>query len=138
MANAQRSMRTSLGKVRGHGSGHGGTGHFIAQRVTAVALLFLAPWFVISIALSKEHGEMANPGYVAAIDFLAQPVNAIGVILLLAAGLYHMQIGMQEVVEDYIHKPVTKALLLMINALLCIAVGAGAVFAVLHVNFGAG
>ena len=132
------SMRSSLGKARGHGAGHGGTGHFIAQRVTAVALLFLAPWFMISVALSKEHGVAANAGYVAALDFLASPVNAVGVILFLIAGLYHMQIGMQEIVEDYIHKPVTKALLLVSNTLLCIAVGAGAVFAVLHISFGAG
>ena len=128
-----RAMRSSLGKVRGHGSGHGGTGHFIAQRVTAIALLILAPWFVITALLS-----MHNPGYVAALDFLSQPVNAVGVILFLGAGLYHMQLGMQEVVEDYIAKPLTKALLLTLNTLLCVAVAAGAVFAVLHVNFGAG
>src|SRR5689334_17316460 len=115
---ASPAMRSSLGKVRGHGSGHGGTGHFIAQRVTAIALLILGPWFVISFALSKPHGVAANAGYVAALDFLAQPINAVGVILLLVAGLYHMQIGMQEIVEDYIHKPVTKALLLVASTLL--------------------
>lgn len=127
------SMRTSLAKVRGHGSGHGGTGHFIAQRVSAIALLILAPWFVISAALS-----MSDPGYVAAIDFLSQPMNAVGAILFMIAALYHMQIGMQEVVEDYIARPVTKALLLTANTLLCIAVGAAAIFAVLRINLGAG
>lgn len=127
-----KSMRTPLGKVRGHGAGHGGTGHFIAQRVSAVALLLLAPWFIISAALS-----MPDAGYVSAIDFLTQPVNAVGVILLLIAALYHMQIGMQVIVEDYIHKPITKALLLVANTLLAIAVGAAAIFALLHVNFGA-
>ena len=127
-----KSMRTPLGKVRGHGSGHGGTNHFIGQRMSAVALLILGPWFVVSAALS-----MRDPGYVAAIDFLSQPVNAVGVILFVLAGLYHMQIGMQEIVEDYIHRPITKALLLIANALLCVVLGAASIFAILLVNFGA-
>ena len=126
-------MRTSLGKVRGHGAGHGGTGHFIAQRVSAVALLILAPWFAINAALS-----MHDAGYVAAIDLLGSPVNAVGAILLVVAALYHMQIGMQEVVEDYIQKHFTKAALLVANTLVCIALGVGAIYAVLHINFGAG
>jgi succinate dehydrogenase / fumarate reductase, membrane anchor subunit len=86
---------------------------------------------VISAALS-----MSDPGFVAAIDFLSQPVNAIGVILFAIASLYHMQIGMQEIVEDYIAKPFTKAALLVINTLFCIVLGAVAIFAVLNVNFG--
>lgn len=110
---------------------HGGTGAFVAQRVTSLALLVLAPWFAISAALS-----MSDTGYVAAIDFLSQPLNAIGVILFTIAALYHMQIGMQEIVEDYIHRPITKAALLVLNTLLCIALAAGAIFAVLNVNFG--
>ena len=133
------SMRTPLGKVRGHGAGRGGTGHFIGQRVSAVALLILAPWFVINAALTMKapHYPGANSGYAAAIDFLSEPVNAIGIILFVVAALYHMQIGMKEIVEDYIHKHVTKAALLVINAFLCIALGAAAIYAVLHVNFGA-
>jgi succinate dehydrogenase / fumarate reductase, membrane anchor subunit len=112
-------------------SGGHGTRPFIAQRVTSMALLVLAPWFAISAALS-----MSDTGYVAAIDFLSQPLNGVGVILFAVAALYHMQIGMQEIVEDYIHKPFTKAALLVINTLLCIAVGAGAIYAVLNINFG--
>jgi succinate dehydrogenase / fumarate reductase, membrane anchor subunit len=131
MAPAKAAMRTPLGKVRGHGAGHGGTGHFIAQRVSAVALLILAPWFAVTAALT-----MPDPGYVSAIDFLSQPLNAVGVILLLVAGLYHMRLGMQVIVEDYIQKPVAKALVLVGSALVIIALGAGAIFAVLNVNFG--
>src|SRR5215468_5996770 len=108
-----RSMRTALGRVRGSGAGHGGTGHFIAQRVTSIALLILGPWLIVSMALS-----MHDPGYVAAIDFLGAPLNAVGVILFMIAALYHMQIGMQEIVEDYIERPITKALLLTLNTLL--------------------
>jgi succinate dehydrogenase / fumarate reductase membrane anchor subunit len=123
-------MRSALGRVRGHGAGHGGTGHFIGQRFSALALLLLAPWFVVSAALS-----MPGPSYVAAIDFLSQPVNAVGVILLIGATIYHMRIGAQEIVEDYITKPLTKTLLLAVNTLLCIALAAAAVFAVLNINF---
>ena len=125
-------MRTPLGRVRAHGASGQGTGHFIAQRVSAIALLVLGLWFLISVVI-----EMRSPGYVSAIDFLSAPLNAVGVILLLIAGIYHMQIGMQAIIEDYIHKPVTRTILVLLNTLIPIALGAGAVFAVLIVNFGA-
>lgn len=127
---AKNSMRTPLGRVRHHGAGGGGTGHFIAVRVTSIALALLAPWFVVSAALSLQDG------YLGVIDYLTQPVNAVGVILLVAVSLYHMSVGMQEVILDYIHKPLSKMLLLLLNAFAPLALGAGAVFAVLMVNFG--
>ena len=125
-------MRTPLGRVRAHGASGQGTGHFIAQRVSAIALIALGLWFLIAIVI-----EMRSPGYVSAIDFLSTPLNAVGVILLIVAGIYHMQIGMQVIIEDYIHKPVTRTILVLLNTLIPIALGAGAVFAVLIVNFGA-
>ncbi len=124
-----QTMRTPLSKVRGHGAGHSGTGNFITQRVSAAALLILAPWFVVNVAMS-----MPDPGLVAALDFLANPINAVGVILLLIATLVHMRIGMQEIVEDYIHRPITKAALLTFNTLLVIVLGVGATFALLQIN----
>ena len=127
---SERSMRSALGRVRHHGAG-GGTEHFIGQRVSAIALMFLATWFVLSAALT-----MNAPSYRAAIDFITSPVNAVGVILLIAAALYHMRLGMQAIVEDYIHKPSTKIMLLLLNTLAPLALGAGAIFAVLLVNFG--
>lgn len=129
---SQRSMRTPLGRVRAHGASGQGTGQFIGQRVSAVALLFLGIWFLVAVVL-----EMHSPGFVSAIDFLSNPINAVGVVLLVVASLYHMRIGMREIIEDYIHKPSTKAVLLLLNTLVLIALGAGAVFAVLIVNFGA-
>jgi succinate dehydrogenase / fumarate reductase membrane anchor subunit len=124
-------MRTPLGRVRHHGAGGEGTAHFIALRVTSVALAILAPWFVVSAALS-----IRDASYLAAIDYLSNPVNAVGVILLATIGLYHMSIGMQEVILDYIARPLTKMLLLLVNAFVPLVLGAGAVFAVLLVNFG--
>ena len=131
MSGTKNSMRTPLGRVRNHGAGGEGTGHFIAQRATAIALCLLTPWFVVSAALSLKGGN-----YLGVIDFLTQPVNAVGVVLLIALGFYHMAIGMAEVIQDYIARPLTKMLLLWLNNFALLAIGAGAVFAVLMVNFG--
>ncbi len=117
-------------RSRTRAAGHG-AGHFIAQRATAIALMLLAPWFVISAAFLMREG-----GYIAAIDFLTDPLNAVGVILLLAAALYHMMLGMQEIILDYIHKSSTKMALLLLNTFVPLALGAGALFALLAVNFG--
>jgi len=124
-------MRTPLGRVRNHGASREGAGHFIAQRATSIALLILAPWFAISAALAIRNGT-----YVQAIDFLSQPLNAVGVILLVMVGLYHMSLGMQEVIVDYILKPSTKAVLLLLNVFVPVVLALGAIFAVLMVNFG--
>ena len=128
----QRAMRSALGRVRNHGAAGEGTGHFIAQRVSSIALAILAPWFAVSAALALRDGA-----YASVIDFLTYPVNAVGVVLLLVAGLWHMMLGMQEVIVDYIHKPSSKIVLLLLNAFVPLALGAGAVFAVLLINFGA-
>jgi succinate dehydrogenase / fumarate reductase membrane anchor subunit len=125
-------MRTPLGRVRAHGASGQGTGHFIGQRVSAVALLVLGLWFLVSVIL-----QMHGPGFVDSIDFLSSPLNAVGVILLVITAFYHMRLGMQVIIEDYILKPSTKAILLLLNTLVLVALGAGAIFAVLIVNFGA-
>jgi succinate dehydrogenase / fumarate reductase membrane anchor subunit len=128
---SERSMRTPLGRVRHHGASGEGTGHFIGQRVSAIALIVLATWFVLTAALS-----MKGPTYVAAIDLVSDPINAVGLALLICVALYHMRLGLQVVIEDYIQKPATKLILLLLNALVPLAIGAGALFALLAVNFG--
>jgi succinate dehydrogenase / fumarate reductase, membrane anchor subunit len=127
----ERSMRTPLGRVRHHGASREGTGHFIALRLTSVALIILAPWFAVSAALS-----IGDASYLATIDFISNPINAVGVILLVAIGLYHMSLGMQEVIVDYILKPSTKVILLFLNVAAPLVLAVGAIFAVLLVNFG--
>jgi succinate dehydrogenase / fumarate reductase membrane anchor subunit len=124
-------MRSPLGRVRHHGASGEGTDHFIAQRVSSVALAALAPWFTVSAALSMRDGA-----HLSVIDFLSQPVNAVGVILLVLVGLYHMSLGMQEVIVDYVLKSSTKMALLLLNAFIPFLLAIGAVFAVLSVNFG--
>ncbi|MGD9979002.1 MAG: succinate dehydrogenase, hydrophobic membrane anchor protein [Hyphomonadaceae bacterium] len=131
MSNSERSMRTPLGRVRHHGASREGTGHFIALRVTSIALIVLATWFAISAALS-----IRDASYLATIDFISNPLNAVGLILLVAIGLYHMSLGMQEVIVDYILKPSTKVILLFLNVAVPLVLAVGAIFAVLLVNFG--
>jgi succinate dehydrogenase / fumarate reductase membrane anchor subunit len=131
MSEAKRSMRSPLGRVRHHGASREGTGHFIAVRVTSIALAILAPWFAVSAALSIRDGS-----YLATIDFLSHPVNAVGVILLGAIGLYHMSLGMQEVIVDYILKPSTKVALLFLNLAIPLVLGVAAIFAVLLLSIG--
>lgn len=131
MSGPQNTMRTPLGRVRHHGASGEGTGHFIASRWTGIALAVLAPWFVVNAALS------IGPSYASVIDFLTDPVNAVGVILLVAVTFYHMALGMQEVIVDYILKPFTKIALMLLNGFGLTVLAAGAIFAVLLVNFGA-
>jgi succinate dehydrogenase / fumarate reductase membrane anchor subunit len=128
---APQTMRTALGRVRHHGAAAAGTGHFIAQRVSSLALILLASWFALAVAFTVD-----APTLEAARAFLAMPLNAVLVILLVVVGLYHMQLGMQEVILDYLEKPFGKYAALLLNGLVCVAFGVGAVFAVLMINFG--
>lgn len=92
-------LRTPLKTVRGLGSARGGTHHFIVQRITAVALVPLALWFVW-IALSLIHLD-----YAGARALIAHPCNALLLAAFVLAVFWHAQIGLQVVIEDYVHTP---------------------------------
>jgi succinate dehydrogenase / fumarate reductase membrane anchor subunit len=123
----KQSIRTPLGQVRGLGSARHGAGHFITQRVSAIALLFLVPWFLITL-IGAVRG-----GYDSALIYIADPFNAVLIILTVGAALYHMRLGMQVVVEDYILKNSTKTVLLILNTFICITLFAAAAYAVLKI-----
>jgi len=125
------SLRTPLGRVRGHGSAKAGTGHFIAQRVTAIALLLLAPYLVVAAALTMPQG------YEGAYGFIAQPWIAAPLLLAILVALYHMRIGMQVVIEDYIERPGTKAALLILNAFVAASFALAAGYAIIKLSLGA-
>ncbi|WP_395646890.1 succinate dehydrogenase, hydrophobic membrane anchor protein [Terricaulis sp.] len=131
MSAPERSMRTPLGRVRHNGAGREGTRHFIAMRVTSIALTFLAVWFTAAAVLA-----MRDTGYDSALAFIANPVNAVVAALLLVVGFYHMIIGMQEVILDYIGKPAMRIILLLLNSLIPMALAAAALYALLRLNFG--
>lgn len=97
MAAPKSSLRTPLGKVRGLGAAKRGTDHFIAQRLTALALVPLALWFVWAVAAH------AGADYAAAAAFLSHPVNAGLMLLFVLAGVWHFTLGLQVVIEDYVH-----------------------------------
>jgi succinate dehydrogenase / fumarate reductase membrane anchor subunit len=124
------SMRTPLGRVRGLGSAKSGTGHFWLQRVTAVANLLLAIVFIgVVIAL-------AGRPYPAAMALLARPGIAILMLLFVVSGAVHMRLGMQVIIEDYVHGEGLKILAVMANTFFAIAIGAACAFALLKISFG--
>jgi succinate dehydrogenase / fumarate reductase membrane anchor subunit len=125
-------FRTALGRARGLGSAKHGVGHFIGQRVSAVALVLLTLWGVAS-ALSVAAG-----GYDGARSWLGSPVNAALLGLLIIVGVYHAGLGMRTIIEDYIERPVTKAALLILNAFVGWGAAALGVVSILKVTFGAG
>ena len=124
------SLRSPLGRVRGLGSAKSGTEHFWIQRVTAIALIPLSLWFVYSII------SLAGGDYLGAVAWLRTPTTAVLMILLIVATFHHMQLGLQVVIEDYVHGEGIKiaSLLLMKGASLLLAVAAA--FSVLKVAFG--
>ncbi len=123
-------MRTPLGHVRGLGSARSGTGHFWLQRVTAVANVILATAFVV-IVLS-----LVGKPYSAAMALLSHPIVALLMLLFVVSGLIHMRLGMQTIIEDYVHGEGTKVLAVMANTFFTVAVGAASVFAILKIAFG--
>ncbi|GAA0597980.1 succinate dehydrogenase, hydrophobic membrane anchor protein [Paenochrobactrum glaciei] len=125
-----KDMRTPLGKVRGLGSAKEGTGHFWAQRMSAVALVPLVLFFV-GLLVSLNGAD-----YATVKATLGHPVIAIIMALFIATGAYHMRLGMQVVVEDYIHSEGMKIALVMLNTFFSFVIGFAAVFAVLKLSFG--
>ncbi len=123
--------RTPLNKVRGLGSAKDGTEHFWRQRLTALANIPLLLFF-IGFVVSMRGASQAE--VVAAV---AHPVTALILIAVLISGLIHMKLGMQVVIEDYVHGEGTKIICLLLNNLFAIAVGLAAVFAILKMSFGA-
>lgn len=123
------SMRTPLGQVRGLGSAKEGVHHFITQRVSAIALVFLIPWLIYSM-VSISQGESPQLRYEAAREFLASPWNAILTLTSIAAALYHMRLGVQVVIEDYVRKQSTKMILLLLNTFAAIGFFVITVYAV--------
>ena len=125
------NMRTPLKNVRHLGSAKEGADHFWLQRITAVANLFLAIgliWLLVTTA-GADHA--------AARAMLSHPLVALMLLLFVISGVIHMRLGMQAVIEDYIHGEGTKVFLLMLNTFFAITVGLACVYAVMKLSFGA-
>lgn len=124
--------RTPAAQVRGLGAARSGTEHYIRQRVSALALLILVPWFVISGLLAMKGG------YDSAAGWIGHPFNAIMVVLTLGAAFYHMRLGMQTVIEDYLAKTSTRQALLILSTFFSIGLFAATALSVLKIWISAG
>ncbi len=130
MSHSKSSMRTPLGRVRGLGSARSGTEHFWMQRVTAVANVPLS-LFVIGLIITT-----AGSNYAAVKATLGSPLVAIPLILFVLSATWHMRLGMQMIIEDYVPAEGTKVVLLLANTFFSVAIGLGSVFAILKLSFG--
>jgi succinate dehydrogenase / fumarate reductase membrane anchor subunit len=124
-----KSIRTPLARARGRGSSHSGTNNFWVQRITSVLLIPLTVAFVILVlmSLTKDHA--------GAVQLLGSPCGAIIMLLFALVGIYHMWIGLQEIITDYVHDGLM-ILALMGNTLFCLVLGFASSFAVLKLAFG--
>ena len=123
----QPSLRTPLSRARGLGSAHEGVGRFISERATSVALVPLTLWAVYAGV------KLGQGGYEGAVGFLRSPVNAVMAALLVFVSALHMKMGMQVIIEDYIHLPRSKLPALLLNSGLCWLAAAIGVFSILKV-----
>jgi succinate dehydrogenase / fumarate reductase membrane anchor subunit len=125
-------MRTPLSQVRGLGSAREGVGHFIQQRGSAIALIFLVPWFLFSLICATRGATVADR-FANAEAWVSQPLNAVLIILTVFATVHHMKLGLQIVIEDYIGKHTTRIVLLLLNTFFSYALIAATLFFVLKI-----
>lgn len=126
-----KSMRTPLKKVRYLGSAKEGADHFWKQRVTAVANVFLGAFLVWLIA------SLLGADYETARQKLANPLIALPLLALILSATIHMRLGMQIIIEDYVHEEGLKLAALVLNTFFAIIIALASVFAVLKLSFGA-
>lgn len=124
------SLRTPLSKVRGLGSAKSGAEHFWRQRLTAVANIPLMILFVI-IVVTNVGGDHSS---VSAV--VGSPLIAILFLLMICSAVYHMYLGMQTIIEDYVHSEAFKIAAILGNTFFSVVIGLAGVFAILKLSFG--
>lgn len=127
MTQAPNAFRTPLSRARGLGAAKHGAGHFIAERVSGMALVPLILWAAFS-------GPMLAQGdFASASAWLGQPLNAVLAALLVVVGFFHLRLVVQVVIEDYIYGFVAKTAALLANLFVCVLGACLGVFAILKV-----
>ena len=127
---SDRSLRTPLAKARGLGSAKDGTHHFWVQRLTAVALIPLTVWLALSLA------SIATAGQAEVVAWMKSPLSAILMVSFIMAGFWHMKLGLQVVIEDYMHAESIKIACLIFNNLITIFLALTASLSVLKMLVG--
>jgi succinate dehydrogenase / fumarate reductase, membrane anchor subunit len=123
-------LRTPLSRARGLGSARQGVHHWWAQRITAVALIPLVVWFAISLIM------LSGADYAVVRAWIGSPVVMVLLTLTIVIGLHHGQLGMQEVVEDYVHSEGMKLALIVLLRFTAVFFGLAAIVAILRIGFG--
>ncbi|MDI1283673.1 MAG: succinate dehydrogenase, hydrophobic membrane anchor protein [Reyranella sp.] len=123
-------LRTPLARARGLGSARDGLHHWWAQRLTAVALIPLVVWFAISLVM------LSGADYGVARAWIGSPLVMVLLILTITVGLHHGQLGLQVVIEDYVHGDGKKLALIMAVRFIAVIFGLAATVAILRIGFG--
>ena len=123
-------MSTPLARVRGFGTARSGTGHFWRQRLTAVANVPLTIAFVLILV------SLLGRNHAAAAQILGSPLVAVIMLLFILSITVHMRIGMQVVIEDYVHDEPGRLILLMLNTFFSLAVALASAYGILKLSFG--
>jgi succinate dehydrogenase membrane anchor subunit len=129
-ADPLKHIRTPLARVRGHGAARSGTDHFWRQRLTAVANipLTIAAVVIVILLLGRNQAAVAQ--------ILGSPVVAIIMLLFIISTTTHMRIGMQVIIEDYVHDERVKLALVMANTFFAVGVALAAAYGILKLSFG--
>ena len=121
---------TSIGRVRGLGASHHGAHHWLVQRFTAIGNLVLMTWLLVSLALLGDYG------HASVTKWLSHPINATAMILLVTSLFWHARLGLQVLIEDYVHEAGTKFGAIALLNLATIGGGAFGIFSVAALVFG--
>ena len=123
-------LRSPLNRARGLGSAKSGVHHFWMQRLTAVALIPLVIWFAVSLVM------LSGADYGMARSWLSSPFVMVLLILTICIGLYHGQLGIQVVIEDYVHNDGVKLALIVAVKFIAVFFGLAAIVASMRIGFG--
>ncbi len=129
MTEKTTSLATPMARVRGLGAAKSGTGHFWKSRVTAVANVPLTIAFVVIVLM------LGKADYAGAMKIVGHPAAAILLLLFVTSACVHMRLGMQVIIEDYVHAEGTKIVLLMLNTFFAVFVGLASAYAILKIGF---
>ena len=124
-------LRSPLSRVLGSGSAKDGTDHWWGQRLSAVALLVLGLWFILALTM------LSSVDYLDVVNWAAKPTNSVMLILLSLTLAYHSNLGIQVIIEDYVHGPFVKVVTVVLNKFAHVFFVMTALFAILKIALGA-